>query len=161
MRSIVFQLFRRCFGGAVFGDLDRSGVRNADFGEFDIEGDVVDGSTFGQFDSIAFVNGAVFFGVVGVEGFSETHTNGGDFVIMPVADADEVGNASGVAKFDRCVVGNIDNGPFRSTAIFFEAVGDGKGIVIDRLRDFAKFDFVGDVGSLSGRLEASDGDRGE
>ena len=40
--------------------------------------------TFGQFDGIAFVNGAVFFGVVGVEGFSETHADGGDFVIMPL-----------------------------------------------------------------------------
>ena len=115
--------------------------------------------TFGQFDGIPFVNGAVFFGVVGVEGFSEAHADSGDFVVMPVTDADEVGNAGGVTKFDYCAVGNIDNGPFRSTAIFFEAVGDRKGIVIGGLGDFAKFDFVGDVGSLGGRLEACDGDR--
>ena len=77
--------------------------------------------TFGQFDSIAFVNGAVFLGVVHIEGFTFAHADGGDLVVMPVADVDEFGHAGCVAKFDGCVVNNIDDSPFRTTAIFLKS----------------------------------------
>jgi hypothetical protein len=153
-----FALFSRCFGGAVFGNLDRSGVRNAAFGEFDVEGYVVDGFTFGEFDGIAFVNGAVFFGVVDIEGFALAHADGGDFVVKPVAESKHFGNAGGMAQFDGGVVDDIDDGPFRSTTIFFKPVGNSKSVIVGGLCDFAKFNFVGDFGGLGGGLEAGDRD---